>query len=179
MKVYLDNAATTRPYKTVVDKMNKVLEEDYGNPSSMHTKGYDAEKYIKESREIISKNLKVDPKEIFFTSGGTESNNTALIGCALANKRRGMHIISTRIEHASVYNPLLFLEEMGFEIEFLEVDNLVVRNSTDNNTLQTLPEYWYSTNNIINSASYYTDDIVEETALQFTLKLKYANEFQE
>ena len=61
----------------------------------------------------------------------------------------------------------------------LEVDNLVVRNSTDNNSLQTLPEYWYSTNNIINSASYYTDDIVEETALQFTLKLKYANEFQE
>ena len=124
MNVYLDNAATTRPYKAVVNKMNKVLNEDYGNPSSMHTKGYDAEKYVKEAREIISKKLKVDLKEIYFTSGGTESNNTALIGCAIAAKRRGMHIISTRIEHASVYNPLLFLEEMGFEIDFLEVDSV-------------------------------------------------------
>lgn len=124
MNAYLDNAATTRPYAEVVEKMNKVLDEDYGNPSSMHTKGYDAEKYVKEARDIISKSLKVDSKEIYFTSGGTESNNTALIGCALAMNRKGKHIISTRIEHASVYNPLFFLEEMGYEIEFLEVDSM-------------------------------------------------------
>ena len=122
--IYLDNAATTRPYAEVVEKMNKVLDEDYGNPSSMHTKGYDAEKYVKEARDIISKSLKVDSKEIYFTSGGTESNNTALIGCALAMNRKGKHIISTRIEHASVYNPLFFLEETGYEIEFLEVDSM-------------------------------------------------------
>ena len=123
MKVYLDNAATTKPYKEVVEKINNVLEEDFGNPSSMHIKGYEAEKYLKETRNIISKVLKVDSKEIYYTSGGTESNNMSLIGAALANKRSGKHIISTRIEHPSVYNPLLFLEELGFEIEFLDVDN--------------------------------------------------------
>lgn len=124
MKAYLDNAATTRPYKSVVDIMNKVNDEDYGNPSSRHIKGYDAEKYLKTSREIISKILKVDSKEIYFTSGGTESNNTAIIGASLANNRQGKHIISTRFEHSSVYNPLLFLEEMGYEIEFMEVDSM-------------------------------------------------------
>lgn len=124
MDVYLDNAATTRPFEEVVAIMNETLETDYGNPSSMHMKGYEAEKYLKKSREIISKAMKVDSKEIFFTSGGTESNNTALIGCSLANKRRGMHIISTRFEHASVYNPLFFLEEMGYEVTFLNVDSL-------------------------------------------------------
>jgi cysteine desulfurase len=123
MKVYLDNAATTKPYSEVVEIMNDVLKEDYGNPSSMHIKGYEAEKYLKEARNIISKLLKVDAKEIYFTSGGTESNNMALIGAAMANKRRGKHIISTRIEHASVYNPLLFLQEMGYEVEFINVDS--------------------------------------------------------
>lgn len=124
MIAYLDNAATTKPYNQVVEVINKTYEQDYGNPSSMHMKGYDAEKYIKSARETISKILKVDAKEIYFTSGGTESNNTALIGSALANSRRGKHIISTRIEHASVYNPLLFLQEYGYEIDFLNVDDM-------------------------------------------------------
>ena len=124
MEAYLDNAATTKPFDFVVDTINKTYARDYGNPSSMHIKGYDAEKYIKSARDVISKILKVEAKEIYFTSGGTESNNTALIGCALANNRRGKHIISTRIEHASVYNPLLFLEEMGYEIDFLNVDSM-------------------------------------------------------
>ncbi len=122
MEVYLDNAATTKVFPEVIEIMNKIMNEDYGNPSSLHIKGINAEKYIKTAKDIIGKELKVNSKNIYFTSGGTESNNLALIGCALANKRRGMHIISTRIEHPSVYNPLLYLEELGFEISFLEVD---------------------------------------------------------
>ena len=115
MEVYLDNSATTKCYANVREIVGKVMCDDYGNPSSMHIKGYEAERYLKEARSVISKILKVDPKEIYFTSGGTESNNMALIGAALANKRSGKHIISTRIEHASVYNPLLFLQELGYE----------------------------------------------------------------
>lgn len=123
MEAYLDNAATTRVAEEVRNIMNQVMDEDYGNPSSRHQKGVTAEQYIKEAKEQIGKTLKVETKEILFTSGGTESNNTALIGGAFANQRRGKHIISTRIEHASVYNPLLYLQETGFEITFLEVNS--------------------------------------------------------
>ena len=86
-EVYLDNSATTRCSERAKDLMVKVLMEDYGNPSSLHMKGVEAENYIKEAKKKIAKTLKVDEKEILFTSGGTESNNTALIGAALANKR--------------------------------------------------------------------------------------------
>lgn len=122
MEAYLDNAATTMPFESVRNIMQKTLGEDFGNPSSMHQKGIDAEKYIKETREIIAKSLKAEPKEIIFTSGGTESNNMAIIGTALANKRAGRHIITTGMEHASVYNPFIFLEEQGFEVTFLSVN---------------------------------------------------------
>ena len=122
MEAYFDNAATTRVAPEVQDIIKQVMDVDYGNPSSRHQKGVDAGRYIKEAQEIIAKTLKVDAKEILFTSGGTESNNLALIGAALANQRQGRHIISTRIEHASVYNPLLFLQEQGYEITFLPVD---------------------------------------------------------
>lgn len=122
MEAYFDNAATTRVAPEVQDIVKKVMDLDYGNPSSRHRKGAEAEKYIKEAQDIIAGTLKAEPKEIIFTSGGTESNNMALIGAAFANLRRGNHIISTRIEHASVYNPLLFLEEQGFRITFLNVD---------------------------------------------------------
>lgn len=122
MEAYFDNAATTRVAPEVQDIIKQVMDVDYGNPSSRHQKGVDAGQYIKEAQEIIAKTLKVDAKEILFTSGGTESNNLALIGAALANQRQGRHIISTRIEHASVYNPLLFLQEQGYEITFLPVD---------------------------------------------------------
>ena len=122
MDIYFDNGATTRAFPEVREMMDKVLEEEYGNPSSMHGKGLTAEHHLKKTREIIAKSLRVDPKEIFFTSGGTESNNLALIGTALANQRAGKHIISSTIEHASVYNPLFFLEEMGFEVTFVPVD---------------------------------------------------------
>ncbi|MCQ2506018.1 MAG: cysteine desulfurase [Lachnospiraceae bacterium] len=121
-EIYLDNAATTRTDREVVELMNKVMLEDYGNPSSKHLLGLHAEKYIKEAKERICKVLKCEGSEIVFTSGGTESNNTALIGAAYANKRKGMHIISTRIEHASVYNPLFFLEDNGFEVTYIGTD---------------------------------------------------------
>lgn len=124
MEAYLDNAATTKVYDSVKDIMVKVLCDDYGNPSSLHMKGIEAEKYIREARDIIAKALKVDGKELIFTSGGTESNNLALIGTALANKRSGNHIITTKIEHASVHNPLLHLEELGFRISFVPVDSM-------------------------------------------------------
>ena len=122
MEAYLDNAATTKPFPEVVTVMQETMEENYGNPSSMHQKGVDAEKYVRNARQIIAKSLKAEEKEIIFTSGGTEANNQALIGSALANKRKGNHIITTKIEHASVYNPLLFLEEQGFRISFISVD---------------------------------------------------------
>lgn len=122
MEVYFDNSATTRVLEPVKDIVIKTMTEDYGNPSARHKKGMDAEQYIKEAAEIIAGTLKVSPKEIVFTSGGSESNNMALIETAIANKRAGSHIISTGIEHASVYNPLAFLEEQGFSVTYLSVN---------------------------------------------------------
>ncbi|WP_312442444.1 cysteine desulfurase family protein [Lacrimispora sp.] len=122
MEAYFDNSATTRVLEPVKDIVVKIMTEDYGNPSAKHKKGMDAERYIKEAAEIIAGTLKVAPKEIVFTSGGSESNNMALIETAMANKRAGNHIISTGIEHASVYNPLAFLEEQGFSVTYLPVD---------------------------------------------------------
>jgi len=122
MEVYLDNSATTKVTENVTNLMMKVLNEDYGNPSSMHRLGVKAEQYMKEAAGIIANTLKVEPKEIIFTSGGTESNNLALIGTAMANKRRGNHIITTRIEHPSVHQTLVYLEDNGFKISFAPVD---------------------------------------------------------
>lgn len=122
MEAYLDNSATTSCSKAATDKMVALLTEDYGNPSSMHMKGVIAEKYITEAKKKIAKTLKVEEKELVFTSGGTESNNLAIIGSALANKRAGMHVITTSIEHASVTNPFIWLSENGFEVTYLGVD---------------------------------------------------------
>ena len=123
MDVYFDNSATTKVLAPVADLVMKVMTEDYGNPSAKHGKGMRAEQYIKEAAEIIAGTLKVSPKEIVFNSGGSESNNMALIETAMANRRAGNHIISTAIEHASVYNPLAYLEEQGFEVTYLPVDH--------------------------------------------------------
>ncbi len=123
MEIYLDNAATTRPYDSVRRIVSETLDSDYGNPSSMHGMGVKAERYVKEAAEVIAKNLKAEPKEIIFTSGGTESNNLAIIGTALALKRKGNHIITTVIEHPSVHNPLLFLEENGYRVSYIPVDS--------------------------------------------------------
>ena len=122
MEAYLDNSATTRCSKAATEKMIQLLTQDYGNPSSLHMKGVDAENEINAAKKKIAKTLKCQEKEIVFTSGGTESNNMALIGAANANKRAGMHIITTAIEHASVSNPLKYLEENGFEVTYLGVD---------------------------------------------------------
>ncbi len=124
MEVYLDNSATTRCYKEVGELVYKVMCQDYGNPSSMHRKGVDAEHYIKDAKETLAKILKVQAKEIYFTSGGTESDNLALIGTARANKRRGNHLITSSIEHPAILNTMRYLEEEeGFRVTYLPVDS--------------------------------------------------------
>ena len=122
MQVYLDNSATTRCFPEAAEMVLKALTEDYGNPSSMHQKGVEAERYIRETKEIISRNLKVQEKELYFTSGGTESDNMAIIGCALANQRAGKHLITSSIEHPAVLNAMRHLEEEGFSVTYLPVD---------------------------------------------------------
>ena len=123
MECYFDNSATTRVYPEVAELMAKIMLEDYGNPSSMHLKGMDAEVYVRHAREAVAKSLKVDDRCILFTSGGTESDNLALIGCASANKRAGMHIITTKIEHPAILDTCKYLETQGFEITYLGVDS--------------------------------------------------------
>lgn len=121
-EIYLDNSATTRVLPEVASLMTKIMTEDYGNPSSMHSKGVTAEKYIKEARETLAKILKVSDKEILFTSCGTESDNMALFGVATANERRGKHIITTKIEHPAILRAAEQLESRGFKITYLGTD---------------------------------------------------------
>lgn len=123
MEAYLDNAATTKCANEVVDIVVKVMQADYGNPSSKHMKGVEAENYIKEATKVLAKILKCQEKEILYTSGGTESNNMAIIGGAIANKRSGNHVIVSGVEHASVKEPFRYLEELGFRVTFLPVDS--------------------------------------------------------
>lgn len=123
MEAYLDNAATTRVFPEVRDIMLQVMEKGFGNPSSRHTKGIEAEGYVTKAVQQIAGTLKCQPKEIILTSGGTESNNMALIGTALANQRAGKHVITTRIEHASIHEPFGRLEQMGYEAQYLPVDH--------------------------------------------------------
>lgn len=122
MEAYLDNSATTKCSAAACELMVKLLREDYGNPSSLHLKGVQAERHIKEAKTRIAKTLKVTEQEIFFTSGGTESNNLAILGAAMANRRSGMHLITTSIEHASVSGPMEYLREQGFTVTYLPVD---------------------------------------------------------
>ncbi|MBQ7447579.1 MAG: cysteine desulfurase [Eubacterium sp.] len=121
-EIYMDNAATTRPSEAVVSLMNETFLSDYGNPSALHLKGIDAEERVKTAARQIAATLRCKEKELIFTSGGTESNNLALIGAALAYQRRGRHIISTAIEHPSVKKTLDFLETQGFRITKLPAD---------------------------------------------------------
>lgn len=122
MEIYLDNSATTMVRPEVAKLMYEIMTKDYGNPSSMHIKGVQAERYLREAKEIFAGILKVSEKEIFFTSGGTEGDNMAIIGAALAGRRRGKHIITTVIEHPAVLESCAFLEKNGFEVTYLPVN---------------------------------------------------------
>ena len=122
MQAYLDNSATTRPYESVVEIMSKVMLDDYGNPSSMHMLGVEAEKRLTEATKIIADSLKCKPTEILYTSGGTESDNLALIGVARTQHRLGKHIITTAIEHPAILETCAYLEKEGFEISYLDTD---------------------------------------------------------
>lgn len=121
MEIYLDNSATTKPYKEVVDKMVLALTTQYGNPSSIYKKGIEVEREIKEIRRNIARSLGAKETEIYFTSGGTECNNTIIRSVANLNKKTKNHIISTVIEHPSVLNTLKDLEADGFEVTYLPV----------------------------------------------------------
>ncbi len=121
MEIYLDNSATTQVYKEVADLAFSLMTEDYGNPSSMHHKGVVAENYVRKASEQIAKTLKADPKEILFTSGGTESDNMAVIGGAMSNRRLGNHLITTSVEHPAILNTMKYLEDQGFEVTYLGV----------------------------------------------------------
>ncbi|MBO4291371.1 MAG: cysteine desulfurase [Lachnospiraceae bacterium] len=122
MEVYLDNSATTRVFPEVAEYMTQIMCRDYGNPSSMHLKGMEAEKVIRKAKETLAGILKVSEKELLFTSGGTESDNLALRGVASAYRRRGNHLITTQIEHPAILQTMHFLEEQGFRVTYLPVD---------------------------------------------------------
>lgn len=121
-EIYLDNSATTKPLPEVVDKVIDALTNNFGNPSSLHNKGLDAEKILKEARSKVAEKLAVETSEIYFTSGGTESNNLAIKGTAYNYKNRGKHLITTGVEHSSVLESFLVLEEEGFDVTYLKTD---------------------------------------------------------
>ena len=139
-EIYLDNSATTKPYDEVVQYIYEVSKDFYGNPSSLHTKGIEAENLVKRARTQIAEALKVDPKEIYFTSGGTESNNLAILGFLKANPRAGKHIITSEIEHPSVLEVYKQLANDGYKVDYIPVDkegiiNLdILKNVLDSDT---------------------------------------------
>lgn len=154
MEVYFDNSATTRCLPNVAALMTKIMCEDYGNPSSMHRKGVESEQYIRHAKGIIARTLKVQEKEILFTSGGTESDNLALIGTAFANFRSGNHIITTQIEHPAILETCAYLKTQGFEVTYLPVDSNGVISLVDLEkamTSQTILVSIMHTNNEIGS----------------------------
>lgn len=119
MNVYLDNSSTTRAYKASAELVADVMYNSYGNPSSLHRKGIEAEKIIKTAREQVANTLKAAPGEIYFTSGGTESDNLAILGVCKAS--RGKHVLSTNVEHPAVLNTLQQLEKRGYNVELIPV----------------------------------------------------------
>jgi len=121
-EIYFDNSATTRPFDEVIDYMSYINREVYGNPSSLHTKGIEAERLMKKSRETIANSLDVSSKEIFFTSGGTEANNLAILGYLRANPRKGRHVLTTKIEHPSILEVFKYLQEEGYSVDYIDVD---------------------------------------------------------
>lgn len=121
--IYFDNSATTKPYKEVIETYGKVSEVFFGNPSSLHSLGKEAEKLLNQGRDQIANLLKVSTKEIIFTSGGTEGNNLAIKGTAFQHKNRGKHLITSKVEHASNNEAFDQLEKLGFEVTYLSVND--------------------------------------------------------
>lgn len=121
--IYFDNSSTTKPKKEVNDFVYENNLTNYGNPSSMHHLGIESEKIIKSTKKIVAEIVNARQNEIYFTSGGTEANNMAIIGTALRNQKKGKHIITTRLEHAAVLNAYKYLETQGFEATYLIPDN--------------------------------------------------------
>ncbi|MFH1231317.1 MAG: cysteine desulfurase NifS [Planctomycetota bacterium] len=121
--IYLDNSATTKVHSSVIEAMKPFWDDYYANPSSLHQKGREVRETIEKAREQIARLLGADPKEIIFTSGGTESDNLALFGTAFANRSKGNHIITSQIEHHAVLNTCHQLEKQGFEVTYLPVDS--------------------------------------------------------
>lgn len=141
MFVYLDNSATTRQYDAVTDKMLYCMRENFGNPSSLHRTGINAEKAVKEARRILSGILSCSDEEVYFTSGGTESDNTAIFGAAEAGKRRGKRIITTAVEHPAVLESFKRLEDAGYDAVYVPVnrdgslDIDALRNAVNEDTI--------------------------------------------
>ena len=123
MEIYLDNSATTKCFEEVGQLMTRIMCDDHGNPSSLHMKGVQAEGWLCYAKEILAGILKVKEREIFFTSGGTEADNLALVGSALGNNRRGNHLVTTAIEHPAVMQTMQYLETQGFRVTYLPVDD--------------------------------------------------------
>jgi len=121
-KVYLDYAATTPTDPEVLAAMQPYFFEKSGNASSLHAYGQEAKKGVEDAREILAEFIGSKPEEIVFTSGGTESDNFALLGSAYALEKKGNHIITSAIEHHAIIEPLKFLEKKGFKITYLKVD---------------------------------------------------------
>lgn len=121
-EIYLDNSATTRVFPEVAELMNRIYLEEYGNPSSLHHKGVEAETRIRKARQTLAEILKCSAQNICFTSCGTEADNLAIIGAARANQRKGKHLITTGIEHPAVLESMKYLESEGFEVTYLPVD---------------------------------------------------------
>ena len=125
--VYLDNAATTPLNTAAISAMTHVMTETFGNPSSLHAYGRQASKELREAREEMAKQFEVPTRKLIFTSGGTEGNNTAIKGYALANQAKGKHLITTAIEHHSVLHTMAYLEErFGFEVTYIQPENQVI-----------------------------------------------------
>ncbi len=140
-EVYLDNSSTTKVCDRAVQKMMDMMTKNYGNPSSLHTKGFEAEKSINNVKKILADFIGCKNSEIYFTSGGTESNNIAILGTVNSKKRNGNKIVTTAVEHASVLETMRFLEKQGFEVEYIKpnVEGKILleqfENAIDDNTI--------------------------------------------
>lgn len=140
-EVYLDNAATTKPHREVIKYIDEINIKNYGNPSSLHMKGIEAERIIKDSKQIISKSLNTQPGNIIFTASGTEANNIAILGYLKANRRAGNHIVTLKTEHPSIFNIYKHLENEGYDVDYIEVDKKgkadldQLRNAVTENTI--------------------------------------------